>query len=88
MLSTLVRHLVTSSSLWTDSEWNGTILRMTADAPRVQRQLAATLAADVVGFSALMGQDEEGTLPQVKARQQDVINPAVHRQHGVQGLLQ
>src|SRR4028119_1879388 len=56
-------------------------LRMTADAPRVQRRLAAILAADVVGFSALMGRDEEGTLTQVKALQQDVINPAVQQHH-------
>jgi adenylate cyclase len=73
---------VTSASLWTNSEWNGTILRMTADAPRVQRRLAAILAADVAGFSALMGRDEEGTLAQVKALQQDVINPAVQQHHG------
>ncbi len=30
---------------------------------RVQRRLATILAADVVGFSWLMGEDEEGTLP-------------------------
>ncbi len=30
---------------------------------RVQRRLAAILAADVVGYSWLMGEDEEGTLP-------------------------
>ncbi len=29
---------------------------------RVQRRLAAILAADVVGYSRLMGEDEEGTL--------------------------
>ncbi len=57
-------------------------LRMTADAPRVQRRLAAILAADVVGFSALMGQDEEGTLARVKALQQDVINPALQQHQG------
>ena len=31
------------------------------------RRLAAILAADVVGFSSLMGQDEEGTLACIKA---------------------
>jgi adenylate cyclase len=35
---------------------------------RVQRRLAAILAADVVGYSRLMGQDEAGTLVALKAR--------------------
>ena len=30
------------------------------------RRLAAILAADVVGFSSLMGKDEEGTLDRIK----------------------
>ena len=34
---------------------------------RVQRRLAAILAADVVGYSRLMGEDEEGTLATLKA---------------------
>ncbi len=34
---------------------------------RVQRRLAAILAADVVGYSRLMGADEEGTLATLKA---------------------
>ncbi len=33
---------------------------------RVTRKLAAILAADVVGYSRLMGEDEEGTLPTLK----------------------
>ena len=32
---------------------------------KVHRHLAAILAADVVGFSRLMGEDEEGTLAQI-----------------------
>jgi adenylate cyclase len=32
------------------------------------RRLAAILAADVVGFSALMGRDDEGTLERIKNR--------------------
>jgi class 3 adenylate cyclase len=35
---------------------------------RAQRRLAAILAADVAGYSQLMGGDEEGTLIQLKAR--------------------
>jgi hypothetical protein len=34
----------------------------------LQRRLAAVLAADVVGYSRLMGQDEAGTLAALKAR--------------------
>ena len=35
---------------------------------RVERRLAAVLAADVAGYSRLMGTDEEGTLAALKAR--------------------
>jgi adenylate cyclase len=47
----------------------------------VQRRLAAVLAADVVGYSRLMGQDEAGTLGALKARRKDVLEPlvALHR---------
>jgi adenylate cyclase len=55
---------------------------MTGDPTRVHRRLAAILAADVVSYSALMGQDEEGTLVQVKALQQEVIIPAVRQHQG------
>ncbi len=34
---------------------------------RVERKLAAILAADVAGYSRLMGSDEEGTLARLKA---------------------
>src|SRR3712207_1760101 len=55
---------------------------MTADAPRVQRRLAAILAADVVGFSVFMGRDEEGTLERVKSLRREVIEPKVAEHHG------
>ena len=48
---------------------------------RVQRRLAAILAGDLVGFSALMGQDEEGTLARVKQLRRDLIEPTV-QEHG------
>jgi adenylate cyclase len=35
---------------------------------RVERRLAAILAADIAGYSRLMGVDEEGTLAALKAR--------------------
>ena len=42
---------------------------------RVQRRLAAILAADVVGFSRMMGEDEAGTLAQLKTLQREFFEP-------------
>ena len=50
--------------------------------PKVQRRLAAVLAADVVGFSTLMGEDEEGTLAQVKSLRWETIEPRAVEHHG------
>ena len=49
---------------------------------RVQRRLAAILAADVVGYSRLMEADEAGTLAALKARRRDVLDPLVARHQG------
>ena len=49
---------------------------------RAQRRLAAILAADVVGYSRLMEQDEAGTLSTLKARRQDVLVPVVVQHNG------
>ena len=48
---------------------------------RVERRLAAILAADVVGYSRLMGADEEGTLARLRAHRRELIDPkiAVHK---------
>ena len=43
----------------------------------LQRRLAAVLAADVAGYSALMAADEEGTLARLKAAKQSVVDPAI-----------
>ena len=43
----------------------------------MERRLAAILAADVVGYSRLMGADEEGTLERLKACEAAVIEPTV-----------
>ena len=48
---------------------------------RVQRRLTTILAADVVGYSRLMEQDEAGTMALLRARRHDVLMPAV-AQHG------
>jgi adenylate cyclase len=46
------------------------------------RRLAAILAADVVGFSAMMERDEERTYAQVDALRREVIEPALTNHHG------
>ncbi len=48
----------------------------------VQRRLAAIFAADIVGFSRLMGADEEATLARLKALRAEVIDPAIASHHG------
>jgi adenylate cyclase len=50
--------------------------------PRTQRRLAAILAADVVGYSRLMGADEAGALAALRALWADVFNPAVAAHNG------
>jgi adenylate cyclase len=49
---------------------------------RVRRRLAAILAADAVGYSRLIGADEEGTLAALKAHRLELIDPKVERHHG------
>ena len=48
---------------------------------RTERKLAAILAADVVGYSRLMSDDEEGTLARLKAHLGELVEPhiAAHR---------
>src|SRR5262245_49801090 len=48
----------------------------------MQRKLAAILAADVVGFSRLISEDEAGTLAALRARRKEVLEPAVAQRHG------
>ena len=43
----------------------------------MERRLAAILAADVVGFSRLVGADELGTLRALRACETDLIDPLV-----------
>jgi TolB-like protein/Tfp pilus assembly protein PilF len=49
---------------------------------RVQRRLAAILAADVVGYSRLMGEDEIGTRRRFKDQLDNVITPAIDQHSG------
>ena len=48
----------------------------------VHRRLAAILAADVVGYSRLMGEDEAGTLASLKAHREELIEPRVVAHEG------
>ena len=41
----------------------------------ITRRLAGILAADVVGYSAMVGADEPGTLARVRALRTDVVEP-------------
>jgi TolB-like protein/class 3 adenylate cyclase len=49
----------------------------------VERRLTAVLAADVAGYSRLMGRDEEGTLAKLKSFRKALVDPAIaeHRGH-------
>jgi class 3 adenylate cyclase len=46
------------------------------------RRLAAILAADVVGYSRLMGADEEGTHERFKAHLCELVDPKIREHHG------
>src|SRR5947207_8667215 len=49
---------------------------------RVQRRLAAIMAADVAGYSRLMGTDEEGTLAALKQLRRDLADPKIKEHRG------
>jgi adenylate cyclase len=46
------------------------------------RRLAAILAADVVGYSPLIGADEEGTLERLKALRHELVDPNIAEHRG------
>jgi class 3 adenylate cyclase len=46
------------------------------------RRLAAIFAADVAGYSRLMGADEEGTLERLKALRRELLDPKIAEHHG------
>ena len=49
---------------------------------RVERRLTAILAADVAGYSRLVGADEEGTLARWKSHWSELIEPTIKEYHG------
>jgi class 3 adenylate cyclase len=46
------------------------------------RRIAAVLAADVAGYSRLVGYDEEGTLARLRALRRELIDPEINRHRG------
>ena len=49
---------------------------------RIERRLAAILAADVVGYSRLVGEDDEGTLERLKVLRRTVADPKIKEHRG------
>jgi adenylate cyclase len=49
---------------------------------RIERKLSAILAADVAGYSRLMGIDEEGTLTRLTEYRRHVVDPSIVRNRG------
>jgi class 3 adenylate cyclase/pimeloyl-ACP methyl ester carboxylesterase len=58
-------------------------VELSLEKPRVERHLAAILAADVAGYSRLMGADEVGTLARLRTHRGELLDPAIeiHRGH-------
>jgi TolB-like protein/class 3 adenylate cyclase len=52
------------------------------DKKGVERRLTAILAADVAGYSRLMGLDDEGTLVALKAHHKALVDPTIASHHG------
>ena len=49
---------------------------------RVERRLAAILAADVAGYSRLIGADEEGTLARLRVHRRELIDLRISEHRG------
>jgi adenylate cyclase len=47
----------------------------------MERRLAVIVAADVVGYSALMERDEAGTFERLKAGRKELFEPEIERHH-------
>jgi adenylate cyclase len=54
----------------------------TGGTERAERRLAAIMAADIAGYSRLIGADEEGTLARIKSLRAEVIDPALATHRG------
>src|SRR5437879_6845524 len=49
---------------------------------RAERRLAAILAADVTGYSRLIGADEEGTLNRLRSIRAEIVDPTIAEHRG------
>ena len=61
-----------------DPSWGGEKIPLA----REQRRLAAIVAADVVGYSRLMGRDESGTLARLREHRKQRFEPTLARHGG------
>jgi adenylate cyclase len=52
------------------------------EAQRVERKLTAILAADIAGYSRLMGADEEGNVARLKTLRRELIHPKIKEHSG------
>ena len=59
-----------------------TLMGAVLSSDRVERRLAAVLAADVAGYSRLMGHDEERTLAQLKTFRKTLVDPGIAARRG------
>ena len=57
-------------------------VELSLEKPRVERHLAAILAADVAGYARLMGTDEVGTLARLRIHRGELLDPAIERHRG------
>ena len=70
-------HWRSTPPAWSRSPGANWILTFLPAEQRVQRRLAAILAADVVGYSRMMREDETGTLEQLKTFRSELLDPKV-----------
>jgi class 3 adenylate cyclase len=64
--------------IWAESSASGGFVT----GERVERRLAAVLAADIAAYSLLMGRDEEGTLSQLKVFRKTLVDPTIATHRG------
>src|SRR5215510_2620074 len=58
------------------------VARRSGEGLPMERRLAAILAADVVGYSALMEADEAGTFERLRAGRKELFEPEINKHHG------
>src|SRR4051794_38518046 len=62
--------------------YDGVVERAPMAGERIERRLAAILAADVAGYSRLIGLDEEGTLTALRSLRRELIDPSIAEHRG------